>query len=244
MRRLNRISQAPRRAILLLLVPLLFSGCLWYFYPTDPTPELLLHESFEWLDLDYRWDAGTATGDPGDAQPINGRLEVYGPGHFLRTRDQFPTDLTILLEWSVTNGDVTNQLYPAENLTDPDFSITIDELDLTIELNLYRSAPGPSRADTVRILDRVQQELVTPPVSVESAGVTRGRLTVQLTRAGDGLRVDVEVPEIGLEASALAPGIEQTDSAITIEVSGLRDDPRSLEELFFYRLPLNLGDLQ
>ena len=131
---MTRISRALRRAFgLILVVPLLLSGCLWYFYPADPTAELLLHESFDWLD-EGRWTIGMEPGFTENASLANGRLEVYGPGHLLQTRDRLPTDLSILLLWSVTNGDVTARLYPEPILTGPDYSITIAEFNLTVEL--------------------------------------------------------------------------------------------------------------
>ena len=177
-----------------------------------------------------------------DARIVNGRLEVYGPRHFLQTRDEYPTNLTILIEWSVTNGDIISQPYPAPHAVYPDFTVTIDEFDLTIELYLYRLVPDSPRMDTVRILDFLRRDVVEP-VSAETAGVTRGHLEVRLTPKGDQMQVDVSVPEINLETSALATAAGVSKSAITIGVSGLSNDPRSLEEIYFYRPPVNLGGL-
>ncbi len=240
---MTRISRTPRRVIgLFFVVPFLLSGCLWYFYPADPTPELLFHESFDWYEDDDTWYASVEPGYVEDARIVNGRLEVYGPRHFLRTYDRFPTDLTILIDWSVTNGDIISQLYPAPNLNDPDFTVTIDELDLTVELYLYSLGPDSTRIDTVRIIDLFRRDLMEP-VSAETAGVTRGHLEVRLTPKSDQMQVDVSVPEINLEASALATVAEESKSAITIGVSGLSNDPRSLEEMYFYRPTVNLGGL-
>ncbi len=239
---MTRASRTPRRIIGLFLVPFLLSGCLWYFYPAGPTPELLLYESFDWFEHGDTWYASVEPGYVEDARIVNGRLEVYGPRHFLQTRDEFPTDLTILVEWSVTNGDVISQFYPAPHAIDPDFTVTIDELDLTIELHLYRFVPDSPRMDTVRIIDVFRRDVVEP-VSAETAGVTRGHLEVRLTPKGDQMQVDVSVPEINLEAGALATVGEESKSAITIGVSGLPNDPRSLEEIYFYRPPANLGGL-
>jgi hypothetical protein len=238
-----RISRAPRKAVWLLLIPFLFSSCLWYFYPTDPAPELLLYETFHDIDREEKWYAGAAPGFAENAQTINNRLEVYGPQYYLQTQETFPTDLTIMLEWSVTNGDVDAQLYPVENTAYPDFAITLDELDLTVELSLYATNPEAIREDSVRVLDLFRRDLVEP-VSVPTAGVTRGRLEVQITPVSDGVRVEVTAPEIGLVASAVAPTDGQDESQITITVSGFTDDPRSLEELYIFRRPATLGALQ
>ena len=141
------------------LIDLLLSGCLWYVYPADPAAELLLHESFEDPYLQDTWYVGTAPGYPEDASVINGRWEVFGPRHFLQTEDRYPLDLTILVGWSVTNGDVTSQIYPEPNVNDvdstvtPDFTVTIDGIDLTVELYLYGFDPDSTRMDTVRIIN-------------------------------------------------------------------------------------------
>ncbi|MCK4515157.1 MAG: hypothetical protein KAU31_07860 [Spirochaetaceae bacterium] len=241
---MTRISRTPRRVIsLLLVVPFLLSGCLWYFYPADPTPELLFYESFDWFENDDTWYASVEPGYVKDARIVNGRLEVYGPRHFLQTRDEFPTNLTILIEWSVTNGDIISQLYPAPHAVDPDFTVTIDEFDLTVELYLYRFVSDSPRMDTVRILDFLRRDVVEP-VSTETAGVTRGHLEVRLTPKGDQMQVDVSVPEINLEMSALATAAGESKSAITIGVSGLSNDPRSLEEICIYQRQVNLGGLR
>lgn len=237
-----RTSRAPHRVIgLILMVPLLLSGCLWYFYPADPAVELLLYDSFEGLREDV-WNFGVGPGYTEDASIINGRFEVYGPRHFLQTRYRFPLDLTVLVEWSVTDGDVSS-LYPDPNADDPDFAVTIDGLDLTVELSLYRSGPDSTRIDTVRILDRFGVDMVES-VSVETTGVTRGLLEVRLIPNGDDVDVVVSVPKIDLEVSALTSLDGLSDSIITIGLSGLFNDPRSLEEVLFIGRPGSSGGLK
>ena len=238
---MTRISRASRSALGLLILPLLFSGCLWYFYPSDPIAELLVYESFDGDHLDGSWNVGASGTSGTDYRFTAGRLEVYGPRHYMRTRDTFPTDITILLEWSVTNGDVTTQLYPAANAVEPDFSITFDDLDITVELRLYRPAAGPSTVDSIQILDLYGRDLADPPPTVASTGATRGRLEVQLRRSGDEYLVKVFADELGLDGSGLAAGRGESESVITIGVSGMADNPRALEELYFYREPADLG---
>ena len=239
----TRFSRALRRALgLILTVPLLLSGCLWYFYPADQTAELLFHESFDWID-ENTWYTNMEPGFTENAVVVNGRLEIYGPGHLLQTQDRFPIDLSILVEWSVTNGDVVSQLLPEPNATYPDFSVTIAEFGLTVELYLYGPGPDSTKLDTIRVVDVSRMDLVDP-VSVESAGVTRGRLELRLTPNGEEMGIYASVPETNLEAYALATDINRPDSRITIGVSGLIDDPRSLEEVYIFRRPTNLGGLQ
>jgi len=240
---MTRTPRALPRAIgLIIIAPLLLSGCLWYFYPADPTPELLFHESFDGLDRESTWWSAVAPGYDENAELVNGRLEVYGPRHLLQTQNRFPTDLTVLLEWSVTNGDVTSQLYPEHHADDPDFSITIDDLDITAELYLYSFGPDATRIDTLRIVD-IFGFAVAEPAIVDTAGITHGHLEMRVTPSGDELRVVVSVPEIDLETSTYVVAPRESETRITFGVSGLANDPRSFEEIYLYRQPANLGGL-
>ena len=242
MTRTSRASHSLLGPLLLSLglVPFILSGCLWYLNPSEPVPELLLHESFDSDSMWGRWSVDMAAGYEFSARQDSGRLEVFGPGHLLRSQDEYPTNLTILVEWSAINGDAVSQLYPAPIIEQPDFQVKIDDLGLSVQLFLYGSASGAAGLDTLRIADQLGAFRVAT-TSAASSGVTRGTLKVQIAVADREIYISASAPELGLEASTSASIAGKTDSSITIGVSGLVADPRALEEVYLFQEPSGIG---
>jgi len=230
------------RSIGLAVCLLLLTGCSFYFNPADPVPELLLYEGFNWYDTGQRWSAGTLSGLPISADISTGRLNVFGPQHFLTTIERFTTSLTVLVEWSVLNGDVTNQELPAANEQFPDYVVRMEDVGVSVQLSLYQQLASGDREDRFAIVDSNGATIASTVVT--SANRTSGTLEIRFFSSPDGLDVVANAPELGMVLAASATPTKENNSRITVEVSGLPNDPRSLNEIYLLRERVNLGDIQ
>lgn len=218
---------------------LLLAGCSYYFTPSDPVPRVLLYENFTGQDFGERWIAGTLDGAEPRAEFFNGRLDVYGPQHYLTTVDRYRHDMTVLVAWSVVTGD-SGAEHPSINMEHPDFTVT-HASGTTVEVYLYQKLGTGERED--RLILRAADQTQLASAAVASLGGSSGTLEIRFSSSPDALSVVATVPELGLILNGTAPPAEGSDAQITVGVSGLPDDPRSLDELFLLRERVNLGDL-
>jgi hypothetical protein len=219
---------------------LALTGCSFYFNPADSAPELLRYEGFDGNINDGDWYSGTQTGRAPEAEFTNGRLDIRGPRHFLTTNDKYSTDITVLLEWSVLNGN-DGQAHPAENTEYPDYSVSLDDAGLTVHFLLYQKLATGSREDRLELVN-AEGEVAASAVVV-SALRTSGTLRIRFIKTFNQYTVAAAVPELELIMAAEVEGTFANRSHVTIEASGLPDDPRSLDELYLLRERLDLGAL-
>ena len=220
---------------------IVLAGCPFYLFGIARLPELLLDDSFDWID-EEDWEFGTTDGSPIHAQIIAGSLLVFGPHHFLTTKRVFGGSFTVRLEWSVLTDDPPMELVPEDG---PDFRITIESRRATAGLELYRwkTVPAPDFYDTLWIRDRDGVDIV-PPVSIVSINQRQGRLEVQFTASGGEPGMYADVPELGLNLWAPLPAGGLFDATrVTLGASGLvipsvegdREHPRVLEQVYIAR---------
>ena len=243
----SRIFPAFRKAaILFVLLPIVLTGCSWYFYQSERVPDLMLYESFDDQNIYDRWDPWSdaeTDGTAGDgtaffAAELPGRIEVYGPRHYLTSWDTFVADYAVLLEWSVTNGDVQTQAYPLPIESDPDFTVRIDAIDTVVALRLYDGG-----LDTLEMYR--EDGIFLTDASVETAGTTVGTIIVEFEVQNDRSRITARVPELELEISdSVAVTDPNQDHPITVGASGLWSDPRALETVYVYRMNAGLEVFQ
>lgn len=228
----------PRSAVshgaplLLLIAPLLLSGCARLFYPAASVPELLEHETFnyhydEWSRLGERWTLGSYSTFGIEAALLPGRVEIYGLRHYMRSRNAYDPDLSALLEWSVINGDVFAPT-PQPLSEDPDFTITFDELDIIVALELYRGGN-----DTLRVYRKSGFPLGS--ATVPSGELTGGTLELRLETSGTKATITAAAAELGLEITSSVSMRDRTATPVTFGASGLHDHPRCLETVYLYR---------
>ncbi len=244
----TRIFPALSKALLLLIViPTVLSGCSWYFYQADRVRQVLSYDPFDDQNLDNRWDPWTASGTSGTAdggefhaEPLPGRIEVFGPEHYLTSHDTFVADYSVELEWSVTNGDVETQDRPIALEADPDFTIRIDAIDTTAALWLYHNDAATGETEDRLELYREGGIFLTE-AAIPTAGIERGTLVIDFEVSAERAYVTARVPELGLEiADSVAFTSSEQDHPVTIGASGLWSDPRSLETFLVYRVNAGL----
>lgn len=239
-------AKAPRFLLLLLTTPFLFAGCNYYLLNPDRMPELLIHEDFWYIEDGANTDGsndnlvwGTLDGEPEDYGAADGRLEIYGPKHFIASADEFEPNLSVEVDWSVTNGALGSPPLPVAGL--PDFVVVRSELDVRIALKLYVPDGAGGFENTLRITDMAGND-IAEPVTIKAGAATRGRISAEFIRIGGELTVVAACPELGIALQASVQR-DMEKSPVMIVVSGIRSDPRCLEELFVFSRPPDLEAL-
>jgi hypothetical protein len=232
-----------------ILLTVLISGCSWYFYQSEPVPEVLLYDSFDYdlwngETVERYWmtffDSPLARG--WDTLP--GRIVAYDTGNYIQTRDRedrerieyYTPSFTAGMEWEVTNGNVDLQMLPLPLFDAQDFAIRIDAAGVIADLTLY--ADGEDRLRLSRESGLLLGEEIIP-----TAGVTRGTLELDYRIQSGRAYFTARVPELDLEISGETVAPDENDTSVTYGASGLPSDPRALDLVYIYRQSAGVGAL-